>query len=451
MLGDVQGSQLEPLTFNGIDATTGRYLLAPMTRRQLAERLGRRRPPASPISRGLIGDPLDLASAGWGVVLAPGLDRRTRDALEPLLSHRRQQAQAVDERRFRISELTAGETKATFLARHGVGRGPVDPRRMPYYLLLVGDLEALPFSFEVELATQHAVGRLALASAEDVARYAEGVVAAERGERPRSPVVDLIGPRNADDAATAVSTRELLEPLAARLEVPAGWRVALHRGTAASRDAYRARLADAEGAALMLSASHCLGFPCGHPSQAADQGAILCQDWPGPRQWQGPIDRGHYLAAGDLDDARVGGMMLFLFGCFSAGTPRFDDFAPPGMRRPLAPRPMVAALVQRLLGHPRGSALAVVGHLDRAWTYSIRWDGTDQTAVFEATLARLLAGHPVGHALEYFQQRYAELAVELAARHPGDGDAPDGLGTAAADARNYTLLGDPATRLVMPT
>ena len=67
---------------------------------------------------------------------------------------------------------------------------------------------------------------------------------------------------------------------------------------------------------------------------------------------------------------------------------------------------------------------------------------------------RLLDGQPLGWAMEYFNQRYAELASDLAAEVEslGFGKKLDekviaDLWTASHDARNYTIVGDPAVRV----
>jgi len=280
--------------------------------------------------------------------------------------------------------------------------------------------------------------------------------------------VALFGPACADDDATMHSSQHLVEPLAAALHATSaahGWQVRAQLAGAATRE-HLANLVSA-GPALLFSATHGVGFPCGHPSQARHQGALLCQDWPGPLNHVGPLPPTFYYSADDAErGAGPAGLVAMLFACYGAGTPETDDFADappeddPGAAPPrLAPAPMIAPLVQAMLGHPDGGALAVVGHVDRAWGWSFAWPGTRsaQLAVFQDALLPLMDGWPGGHAMDVFRRRHGELAavlaIQLAAINNGrriaDADALAAMWTAHTDARNYLIMGDPAVRLAL--
>jgi hypothetical protein len=470
------------LRFNGLDGRRGSYLFPPVPPRHLADLAcgatvdrARVRELQAWVARGEGKarrglkeglDPGKIDEAGWGVIFARSADSAPlREALAPLLDLRRAQAGRRQERFYRefVGEdgYREGETKVAFLARHGAGPGPADPEKVPYYLLLVGDPEAIPFSFQYQLDVQYAVGRLCFDELAEYRRYAESVVAAETGGSGRRPRACFFAPANPRDPVTGSMNAHLVQPVAAgvRRDQPE-WTVETALGEEATRDRLGSLLDEAP--AFLFAACHGLGFAAGDPDQRDRQGALVCQDWPGPGGSGGSgggIDREHYFAAEDVGgQASVHGLVAFCFACFGAGTPRWDDFTRPArgeQRRALSSGAFLGRLPQRLLGHPQGGALAVVGHVDRAWGFSLVWpDAGPQTGVFESTLRRLLAGQPVGWAMEFFNQRYAELASDLAAEVEalGFGKQLDetllaDLWTASHDARNYTILGDPAVRV----
>ena len=213
---------------------------------------------------------------------------------------------------------------------------------------------------------------------------------------------------------------------------------------------------------VLFWASHGLGYREIKPDQELYQGSLVCQDWPGPLKWKKQaIPKEFRVSADDVtDDANVAGLIAFFFACYSAGTPRYDEFAHRGSGPPQerARAPFVARLPRRLLAHPGGGALAVIGHVDRAWSDSFSYaDAGPQIGHFEDALTMILTGHRLGSALEFFSDRYCHLAVALASflTKLRDGYQPTKeellklvrLWTAHNDARNYVVLGDPAVRL----
>lgn len=472
---------LSELVFNGIDGSSGSYLVPPLTpailsavvrgENQDPSLLGelKRRHEASTAGGhfGLMAgiDATDLAETGWGVIFPHDVSPALKEVLGELIAWRREQATSKDERLFRVfagpDGYRPGETKSDFLTRHGVGPGPADPAKIPYYLLIVGDPEEIPFRFQSQLDVQYAVGRIHFEDLEDFARYARSVVQVER-ERSASPrKVTFFGVQNTDDRATELSAQELIKPLGATFSTDEpDWEVETVLGDQASKDALTDRLGGPSTPGLIFTASHGMGFPYGDSRQFPHQGALLCQDWPGPVAWRQAIPEDFYFSADDLGrEARLLGLIAFHFACYGGGTPRQDEFAQQAfkVRSEIAPRSFLARLPQRMLSHPNGGALAVVGHVERAWGYSFAWGRAGrQLGVFESALKQLLHGYPVGAALEFFNERYAEISTDLSVlledlSYGKEADDLElaGLWTANNDARNYMILGDPAVRLVV--
>ncbi len=456
----------EYLIPNGIDAETGEYLRPRLTIREIAnvarEQRLRRRIRLRGLPHGA--DVRNLGEAGWGVIYAESSRTEKRKICE-LLFHRQNQAG----HHYREFVYRTGESPLAFTRRH----------RLPYYLLLVGPPEAIPFSFQYHLDISYAVGRVAFEAPEEYAGYARNVVETEKShdsERRDSGLrMDLFGPHHDDDELSHLSAEQLVAPLASALrQTEMSWTVKTWLGARATKKRLAGLLGD-DRPDLLFSAGHGLGFQAGDRRQARRQGSLLCYGWPGPVAGRGQAISGdHYFCGEDLvRESDLRGLISFHFACFSAGTPRLDSFFHLNKKRKqLAPRSLVAYLPQRLLA---AGALAVVGHVDTAWPCSFHWRGFgNQFQPFEHALSDLMRGFPVGAAMDTFGRRSGEIATEIVRRHERDlarrieelsgsrgtgkaGDEPSGvseedldfafLWLANTDARTYAVLGDPAVRL----
>jgi hypothetical protein len=501
------------LVFNGIDGETGKYLLPPMPSEVLARLIQGKAEPAEravllgerpskplteeqkqqeaeeqrtrldelefktkmvdfPVKEGV--DPTRLDQAGWAVVFPATMDAQhkeaIKDALKPLLDLRREQA---GEDLFRIYEGGAGyrpgERKDQFFKRQKpeIREGPADPVQMPFYVLLVGNPEEIPYEFQFQLDVMRGVGRIDFGNDyEAYARYAKSVVMADKGEIKLPRRASLFGVATPGDKATQLSAQWLIEPLQANLQQTdiAGdirlkhpWQLEAFVGEGQATKAQLGRLLGGDPAqtpSLLFTASHGMAFKLGHPQQLALQGALVCQDWAGPGRG---IKRDDYFAGEDLaSNANVSGMMALLFACYGAGTPKWDHFAKQAFkaRSAIAPRSFVGTLPSRLLEQ---GALAVLGHVERAWGYSfVSPGGNLDNQAFVTALRKLLNGDPVGLATDpSFNMRYAAKATNLSSVleeeewSPGTTSPYDlaYLWTSNNDARNYVVIGDPAARL----
>jgi len=469
---------------NGVNGTSGDYITPEITGQQLIEMLKDRKkepPPGNldklkekkfreeekdygPVSRV---DPKRLGpktkagekdGAGWGVIYGPGMTPEIEEALSPLINLRKEQAGDI------FREYTyQGESSEDFLVDNDVSlAGAADPKEMPYYLLLVGGPDEIPFHFQFELAIDRALGRIFFNTAEEYHNYAQSVVAVEKGQVRLPRRASFFGVQNRNDRATKLSTNLLIEPLSGEFSsrLAKDWQVASYLRNEATRAQLKNLLGgkQAETPAFLFTASHGMGFDRSDNRQLAHQGALLCSDW---ENTGGRVSEDVYFAGEHLaSDAQLHGLISFFFACYGAGTPGYDEFMQKykGTPKQIAPQPFVAKLPQRMLSHPNGGSLAVIGHVERAWTHSFKQSGSDtpHLGVFDSVLDQLFAGYPVGHAFDYINARYGSSAVRLTTQLEKLRKKINvsklqiiRLWTMHNDARDYIILGDPAVRLAV--
>ena len=477
-----------PIYINGVNGSTGEALLPllstdtaenkVLTWRDLVNQITGRDDDLYKVSRyrSLKGDKTfgvkagidanNLEQAGWGIVYAPGISEEIKEALSPLVNWRQGQANKVKEL-FKIYQFKAEHAdpqrgyRVFMRENNTAARDDADPEEMPYYLLLVGSPEEIPYTFQYALDVNRAVGRIFFDTAVEYANYAQSVVAAEKENLQLPRQATFFGVTNENDPATRLSTEHLIKPLFDHFQENFSdkWDINSFIGEQAKQAQLRTILGGEkqQTPAFLLTGSHGIGFDSGDSRQQAHQGALLCSDW--ARQ-PGYIPEEMYLAGEHIDNsAQLHGQIAFFFACYGAGTPMQDDFMgkTEGTAKQIAPGSFIAKLPQRMLSHPRGGALAVIGHVDRAWTYSFLEDSNviqKGHLAFESTLTELLQGGRIGHTFDYFNRKHASSSVGLVnlldeQRRGKEVDDYELIDTWIMnhDARDYIILGDPAVRL----
>jgi hypothetical protein len=171
----------------------------------------------SEVSRELF-DPLQLSTMGWGIIFAPDVGKNVREALRPLLELRRQQAGRL----FKIFDFLLGQSAMDFLDSQGATPGLVEPGRVPYYLLIVGDSRAIPFEFQSDIGVQYSIERIWFERVEEYERYALSILRAEKGSEPEpvagidvSPAIEISTPASPHVVPTywhSLSTLDIYAP-----------------------------------------------------------------------------------------------------------------------------------------------------------------------------------------------------------------------------------------------
>jgi hypothetical protein len=400
----------------------------------------------------------DLTQAGWGIVFASDVSADIRAALEPLIAWRKKQVNNDD--RFQVFSGARGvgvnESPITWLGRMGVGLTTVDPDNgVPYHLLIIGPPTRITFEFQYTLDLQWSVGRLDFDTAAEFAVYANNVVAYETAETvSQAKNAAMWMPANGD-LATNLLCSDVGLPFAQK---PLGQKQGFVLTTFLADNATKDNLAGIfSGKAMKNGAPPALLFTGSHGLQVAldsadlreRQGALVCQGW----QLAKPVGADVSFSGADLaPDAKLNGLIHVMFACFGNGCPDTDNYPEDGSQpKHIAPTPLISRLPQRLLAK---GALAVIGHVDRAWSYAFEsGSAIPQNQLLRSIVETILLGLPVGLALDFTNSQWGALAAQLGLlTGPTQVTAPaaanlTNLVIARDDARNYTLFGDPAVRL----
>jgi hypothetical protein len=176
-----------------------------------------------------------------------------------------------------------------------------------------------------------------------------------------------------------------------------------------------------------------------------------------------PANSTNQFTADDVPaDAKLQGTVGFLFACYSGACPAENNyyFNKDGSPIKIAPGPIVSRLPQVLLS--RGM-LAVIGHIDMAFPYAFQdVNGTPQVQALRTPLELLMGGKRTGLAADSLSVMWSARSSQLALAQGQNTVATAAAGTGSAapppqaiaqmtiardDARNYIILGDPATQL----
>ena len=460
---------------NGIFAKTGLPLpLSTNLSKDLKASLRREDQSKSKLmgKRGLRVDlnPAELAEAGWGIVF-PANNMKAdeiEDALSPLIQWRASEAKDL----FKIFKgktgWRVGDTASAWLARQGSQGARMDvvnPKAgVPYYLMIVGSPEELPMSFQYSLDIFWGVGRLHFSTVEEYKRYAKDVVDYESAAKPpqTQKLAAVFATKHSRDRATEMFTERVAKPLVCGDDEndPLGWKQRFKVDRMLGREATKAGLTELLRGertgglpALLISGTHGMAFELGDSRQSACQGALVCQDW----KQLGTIDESAWFSAADIPaEASLKGLVYFMFACYGGGWEKVDTFRTGlgGVANQIAPTASVSRLSQAMLAHPKGGALAIIAHVDRAWSYAFTTEnGGTQATGMRNVLTAIMMGTRLGHAMDQFNVRWAAIATELsdAIRNKLPDAEIARMWIARDDARNYSIFGDPAVRLRVET
>jgi len=410
-------------------------------------------------------DPNDLAKQGYAV-LAPEGPRGDRllDLVRPLVESRRAEQGGMPIREARLpADLNAVQARQFRTSLLG--------DEAPRYWLVLGDFHEISLETTFALATYSFVGRLGFSKDDDYSAYADKVLRWEKSPSSAAQGQTALCSVRDGTAATELALRALMRPLE---DLCATERELKRFGTSNLVHLEPTKLADLSSLfqtsepTVIFSASHGAGPPREGYGSLEEQKRLS-----GAMCIGKDILRGEDVAKGPF----LPGSIWFYFACYGAGTPAKSAFGPwldtlvkqGAMTQEaahfamlgLSKQPFLGALPKAALANPNGP-LAVLGHVDLAWSLSFADAGTRgerHTMRFLGAMRALVEGRRAGIAHGELSRFLLDTSHDLTEMYD-----EEKKGTAALNDRNrelrkaqlwlrrhdvghYVLLGDPAVRL----
>ncbi|WP_437675038.1 hypothetical protein [Sorangium sp. So ce131] len=413
-------------------------------------------------------DPDDLVEQRWGVIAPAGAaGDRLLALIRPLIDARREAQGGHPVKIFRVPPGMPPEDAARWRKEHFDASVELT-HELPRYQLLLGDLHEVPLALQQHQSTDGFVGRLCFREERAYEAYVAKVLRWEKARAEAAASAKFFTVHDGT-AATMMGYRSLTRPAIAQLAKYKLDAADLGSQSQPSPDELLGVVKRPEPTVL-FTVSHGAGAPRGGWRAAGDQ-----------RDLQGAMSFGNAgkLTGGDLGDAPfLPGGIWFMLACYGAGTPdasayrhwlerlrQSHQFRGPAESvlaglPPSGQRPFIARLPQAALANPNGP-LAVMGHIDLAWTYSFEERDTgsavSRPSKFVDFVRTALNARRIGSSFRELLKASLLTSFELnglydKAEREGAAHVPDAarlghLWMLRQDLAGYILLGDPAVRL----
>ncbi len=336
-------------------------------------------------------------------------------------------------------------------------------KKVPRYVLIVGDPDLIPFKFQSLLDSAGFVGRIDFDSREQITSYINKILRLEQNKSTlASREVFAMGTDFGPSDPTFYSAKYLVKPISEYVSSKLHFKTKTLLGEQASKSNLMQSLKQNKPA-LVFTASHGAGFLNENfLTQKKLNGAIYCQ---GGEDM--PLDDILFTSYDiPVDEGFLEGAIFFQFACFGYGTPSQSDFQhwQQGRVQISSQQGFVSDMPKTLLAHDRGP-IAYIGHVDLAWLQGFDdpknpdpLHGYDNRIVpFIDSCRSLLSAEPVGRSLEEMNKRYDienAVIVNRIDQAKKQSEFSEKLYTSIAeefilrsDAQNYMLLGDPAVKI----